>query len=265
VRLYVIAVDEPIYLNPYVRSVIETCGADVVGVAQYRGRAFGGATAPAGRIVSLALLSLLVFSRRNWIRLAAYKTADVLGRLVPVSSSHRLADICRDFRVPLTTIDSANAPEFVQQLRDLSVDVVLHQSPEILRGDILRTPTVGVINRHMASLPAYRGAWPVFWQFVNGEQCFGVTIHKVDEGIDSGDIIVRESVPRLPGDTISSVYERLFARSVQLTHEAIGKLIRREGVIRNDAAGTLCYRTPAAGEVLRFILGRPLAPVRRQV
>ena len=263
-RLYIVAVDDPIYLNPYVRAVIENGGADVVGVAEYRGP-FGGAIGSSGRNLSLALLSLLVFSRRSWIRLAAYKTRDVLGRFVPFPSRHRLADICRDLHVPLATIQSANAPEFVRHLRDLHVDVVLHQSPEILRGDILRTPAVGVINRHMASLPAYRGAWPVFWQFVNGEQYFGVTIHKVDEGIDSGDIIVRESLPRLPGDTISSVYERLFARSSELTHEALGKLRRGEANIRNDAAGTRCYRTPAAGDVLRFMLGRPQAPARRRV
>ena len=114
--------------------------------------------------------------------------------------------------------------------------------------------TFGVINRHMAWLPAYRGAWPVFWQFVKGEQQFGVTIHKLDEAIDTGEILVREAVPRLSGDTISSAYERLFALSPDLTCEALARLGRGEPTIANTGRETLAYRTPTVSEVLRFML-----------
>src|SRR5262249_41687750 len=163
--------DEPVYLNPYVCGVIDRGGADVVGVAVYRPRRVGRVGNRLRRAVSHALLAPLVFSPRDlastvWSRLCA-----VAGR--PTRSS--LPTLCASRGVPCTTVATANAPEFAARLRELDVDVLLHQSPEILRGDVLQAPKIGILNRHLSMLPAYRGAWPLFWQFANGETRLGIT------------------------------------------------------------------------------------------
>ena len=255
--LFIVTVDEPVYLNPYVRGVIDECGADVVGLAVYRPQPRPWTRARIRKTVSQALLACLVFSPGNLARVVWWR----LRALAGFRSGRSLAEICAARGVPCTTLDSANAPEFVARLRQLDVDLLLHQSPEILRADVLRAPKVGVLNRHLSMLPAYRGAWPVFWQFVNDEPQLGVTIHLVDDGIDTGPVLAQAAVEKRAGETVASAHQRLFARSVALTRDAIARLARGERGARPDLASTRCYRTPSPGEVLAFMLGRRRAPV----
>jgi folate-dependent phosphoribosylglycinamide formyltransferase PurN len=260
VNVFIVAIDEPIYLNPYVRGVIASSPAVVVGVAVLR-----PPRRPTSlkRSLSLLMLAWLVFGPARLARLAGLKVLEMLSPILPIATRHRLADICREAGVPVTTIASACGPEFVAELRRLKVDVLIHQTPEILKGDVLRAPTIAVVNRHMAWLPSYRGAWPVFWQFANDERRLGVTIHKVDAGVDTGDIIVRESVERLPSDSIASAYARLFERSVAVTCDALRRLEAGSPLIANGGAGASSYRTPTPAEILRFMLGRSLRSARK--
>jgi len=191
------------------------------------------------------------------LRIASYRVLALIGW----KSRRSLAAICASRGVSCTTLSSANAPDFAGRLRELGVDLLLHQSPEILRGDVLRAPKVGVLNRHLSLLPAYRGSWPVFWQFAHGESRLGVSIHLVDEGIDTGPVVAQAAIDRQPDDTIASAHERLFARAAALTTDAIARLARRERVARTDTASTACYRTPSPSEILAFMFGRRRPPV----
>jgi folate-dependent phosphoribosylglycinamide formyltransferase PurN len=257
VTLFIVTVDEPVYLNPYVRGVMDECGVTVVGVAIYRPPRKPWTLARLRRSISLALLAALVFSPANLARIVWWRVRALLG----FPSGRSLAAICAARGVPCTTLTTANAPEFVATLRSLEVDLLLHQSPEILRGDVLRAPKVGVLNRHLSMLPAYRGAWPVFWQFVNEEPRLGLTIHLVDEGIDTGPVLAQAAIERRPDDTVASAHERLFARAVAVTGEAIARLSRGDAGARPDLAPTIAYRTPSPSEVVAFMLGRRRSPV----
>jgi folate-dependent phosphoribosylglycinamide formyltransferase PurN len=260
VKLFIVAVDEPIYLNPYVGGVIDECGAEVVGVAVYRPAPRAWTRARLRRSVSHLLLACLVFSPANLARLAWVR---LLG-LVGWRSRRSLASMCAARGVPCTRLSTANAPEFAARLRALGVDLLLHQSPEILRGDVLRAPTLGVLNRHLSMLPAYRGSWPVFWQFVNGGSSLGVSIHLVDEGIDTGPVLAQAAVERRADDTIASAHERLFSRAVALTTEAIERLARKETGAHGMEPTAVCYRTPTPTDILAFMLGRRRVPVSLQ-
>ena len=244
------ASDEPVYLVPYVRGVIQECRARIVGV---------GVHAPAKRRISLqrtlcelGLLSMLVLSPRQWWQLAIWKCADALAAIGIGRTRHHLADVCREAGIPLQQVGSVNADAFVAWLREQRVDVLFHQTPEILRAPVLQAPAVAVLNRHMSILPAYRGAWPLFWQFANGETEVGVSFHVVDEGIDSGAIVVQEAVTRRPGESMAAVLARLFERAVPLTCAAFDRLARGkpEG---HAATGGVVYRTPTAGQILRYL------------
>lgn len=256
-KLFIVAVDEPVYLNPYVAGVIDECGVDVAGVAIYRPRAARWTRARLRRKVSLALLAALVFSPANLVRAVWWRLSALMG----AGANRSLAGICAARGVPCAPIASVNAPAFVDRLRTLGVDVLLHQSPEILRADVLRAPAIGVLNRHLSALPAYRGAWPLFWQFVNGEPHLGMTVHLVDEGIDTGPIVAQLTIDRRAGETLASAHERLFAQAVALTKDAIARLARGERGLTPDLQSSVCYRTPSPGEVIGFMLGRRRAPV----
>jgi folate-dependent phosphoribosylglycinamide formyltransferase PurN len=260
-KLFIVSVDEPIYLNPYIGGVIDDCGAEVVGVAVYRPRRRAWTRARVRRTASLGLLACLVFGPLNLARIAWWR----LRALGGVGAGRSLGEVCAARRIPCTTVTSANAREFADRLRALDVDVLLHQSPEILRSDVLRAPKIGVLNRHLSALPAYRGAWPVFWQFVNGEPDLGITMHLVDDGIDTGPVVAQLTLDRRPNETLMSAHERLFARAVELTKEAMARLARGERGTPLAAAATVCYRTPSAAEVLAFMLGRRRAPVSVRV
>jgi len=257
VKLFIVAVDEPIYINPYVRGVIDECGVDVVGVGVYRPRRRAWTRARIRRTVAQALLAPLVFSPANLARTAWWRLGSVAG----AGRGRSLPAICAARGVPCVAIESANASGFVARIRALDVDVLLHQSPEILRGDALGAPRIGVLNRHLSALPAYRGAWPVFWQFVNGERRLGVSIHLVDEGIDTGAVLAQATVDRRADDTIASAHERLFAHAVGLTREALARLSHGDRGEHVQQQETRCYRTPAPAEVIAFMLGRRRSPV----
>ena len=80
---------------------------------------------------------------------------------------------------------------------------------------------MGCINVHASLLPAYRGAAPVNWALINGETVTGVTIMLLDEGMDTGDIILQQPVAILPDDTVATLHDRLAVSGAALLGEAL--------------------------------------------
>jgi folate-dependent phosphoribosylglycinamide formyltransferase PurN len=236
--LFVTAVDEPIYLVPFIRRVIQTCGATVVGVAEVAPRR---SRVSFRRRLSLALLGFLLFTPGQLVRLAWFRLREVAAALGLATTTHRLVDLCRERSIPFRRIESANHPEFTAHLAELGVDVLLNQTSELLREPLLTTPRFGVINRHLSLLPAYRGAWPIFWQFAMREREVGVTIHLVDRGLDTGEILAQSAMPRVPRATMAATVAALFDRSVPLMCEALrtlcGRLRRPRPSRRSGSAG----------------------------
>lgn len=88
--------------------------------------------------------------------------------------------------------DAASCQLFADRLKRIGADLFLVNSYSmILPSDWLTLPPLGTVNVHAALLPAYRGANTLNWVLVNGERETGVTIHFIDEGIDTGDIIMQ--------------------------------------------------------------------------
>ena len=117
---------------------------------------------------------------------------------------------------------SINTPEGLELLRALQPDLlVVAAYGQILSKDVLTVPTRGVINVHASLLPKYRGAAPVAYAILNGETTTGVTIIKVTPGLDSGDMILQESLDIHPTDTTGSLEARLADVGAKLAVEAV--------------------------------------------
>lgn len=102
-----------------------------------------------------------------------------------------------------------NTAEMVTKLKSYQADLfVLSGYNKILKPLIFEIPPLGTINLHGGKLPEYRGAAPINWQIINGESTGGCSIIFVDEGIDTGDIILQERYPISPVDTHASVLEK---------------------------------------------------------
>jgi phosphoribosylglycinamide formyltransferase-1 len=109
-----------------------------------------------------------------------------------------------------TKLDEPAETAFLNALRQAQVDlVVLAGFMRILKGEILRAFAQKVVNIHPALLPAFPGleAWKQALDY--GAKMTGVTVHFVDQGIDTGPIIAQETVPIMPGDTAESLHARI--------------------------------------------------------
>lgn len=117
--------------------------------------------------------------------------------------------------------ESINTPEGLEALRDMRPDLlVVAAYGQILSKDVLQIPTRGTINVHASLLPKYRGAAPVAYAILGGEEQTGVTIIKVTPGLDSGDMILQEATDILPDDTTGTLEARLALLGARLAVEA---------------------------------------------
>jgi methionyl-tRNA formyltransferase len=89
-------------------------------------------------------------------------------------------------------------------------------------------PKHGCVNLHASLLPKYRGAAPIQWAIIRGESVTGVTTMKIDEGLDTGNILLKREVPIQGEDTTETLSERLSGVGADLMLETLPKLIRAE-------------------------------------
>ena len=98
--------------------------------------------------------------------------------------------------------DKIKNTEFIGQLAALKPDLIIVVAfGQFLPKSLLALPPLGCINVHASLLPKYRGAAPIHWAIMNGEKETGVTTMYMDAGMDTGDMILKTTVPILPEET----------------------------------------------------------------
>jgi len=116
--------------------------------------------------------------------------------------------------------------EFVEQLRTLAPDAIIVAAyGQILPKDILTLPKYGCINIHASLLPFYRGAAPINWAIIRGEQKTGITIMQMDEGMDTGATLVQEQVPIEANDTAGTLVEKLSVLGAKMITTALPLIV----------------------------------------
>ena len=116
-------------------------------------------------------------------------------------------------------------PECVEYLRKYNADIIVVVAfGQILPKEILEMPKYGCINVHASLLPAYRGAAPIQWAVINGDKESGVTIMRMDEGLDTGDMINKVIVTLDEKETGGSLFDRLSEAGAKLLVETLPKL-----------------------------------------
>jgi len=127
---------------------------------------------------------------------------------------------------------------FVEQARAFAPDIIVAAYyPKIFPKPLIDLPRLGAFNVHPGDLPHYRGTFAIPWTILNGEKEFAVTLHRIDEGVDSGDIVVKKRHAVGPDETGFGLYVRAMHLCADLVIESFDGL----------AAGTL-GRTPQTGE-----------------
>ena len=133
-------------------------------------------------------------------------SALVVHHKTQVSSSYSLCGLARQLKIPVFDPLNVNDPEFIETLKIIKPDLfVLSGYNPILKKEILAIPSKGSINLHGGRLPQYRGGSPINWQIINGEKQGACSILFVDEGIDTGDLLIEEFYEIGPDETAGEI------------------------------------------------------------
>jgi methionyl-tRNA formyltransferase len=124
----------------------------------------------------------------------------------------------RALSLPILQPAKIRDPQAIEQIRALVPDVIVVMAyGQILPRDVLEIPKIACLNLHASLLPRWRGAAPIQAAVVAGDQETGITVMYMDEGLDTGDILLQHKLDILPTDTGGSLHERL----AQIAPEAL--------------------------------------------
>lgn len=144
-------------------------------------------------------------------------------------------------------------PEFLESIRALEPDLIVTAAyGRILTKSVLDVPRLGCINVHASLLPKYRGAAPIQWAVINGDEKTGITTMFMDEGMDTGDILLTREIPIPPDMTSGELFDKLKILGAEVLLETLealesGTLVRTPQ--DNSKAVTIPMITKEIGQI----------------
>lgn len=130
----------------------------------------------------------------------------------------------RQLGLPVLEVEDLRDTAFHERLRSLEADLFVVVAFRILPDAVLEIPGGGTINLHASLLPRYRGAAPIHWAVLNGEEETGCTVFFVQSEVDTGKILLQESTPIGPEETTGDLYERLKKMGAKLLVESVDRI-----------------------------------------
>lgn len=161
--------------------------------------------------------------------------------------------------VPFLPCKDVNSVTFLNEIEKYKSDLFISMSfNQILKKEIISFPRLGFINCHAGALPFYRGRNPLNWALINGEGSFGITVHYIDEGIDTGDIIEQRLFPITLIDNYASLLVKAISECANVLHSATLKIhhnnVRRIKQTDIHPIGTYFGMRTVGDEVIDFNL-----------
>lgn len=144
--------------------------------------------------------------------------------------------------VPVHQPEKIDTEEVKEKIFDLAPEaIVVAAYGKILPKWLVEHPPRGSINVHASLLPKYRGAAPINWAIINGETCTGITIMRMDEGMDTGDIVLQRSASIGPEETAGELEQRLAELGAELLAEALRLIEKSEAEFRKQDHAQATY------------------------
>jgi len=181
-----------------------------------------------------------------------YKILSTISPLIKSERMYSIKSVAKKYSVPIYFQKDINDPKFLETLRGLNPDIITFASPQIVRSDLLKVPKIGCVNVHSALLPKYRGVYPMFWALLNNEKEVGVSVHFMDEKIDTGEIISQQKIEVDDNDTFESLYMKAIKIIPNLLLKAFDNIETDAPLIKNDATGATYFSYPKKDDVKRF-------------
>lgn len=141
------------------------------------------------------------------------------------SEDPTIGKIAASHDLPCFSHPNVNSSEFLSMIAEYDPDILVSMSfNQIFKSAILQVTPQGVINCHAGALPFYRGRNPLNWVLINGEESFGITVHYMDEGIDTGDIILQRHYPIAEEDDYATLLTRAEQACATILYDAVMSL-----------------------------------------
>ena len=129
------------------------------------------------------------------------------------------------YNIPVYQPRRVREAECIEELRKYNADImVVVAFGQILPKEILEMAPYGCVNVHASLLPKYRGSAPIQWAIINGEEVTGVTTMQMDEGLDTGDMLLKTEIPIEEKETGGSLFDKLAAAGAKLCVETLEAL-----------------------------------------
>ena len=148
-----------------------------------------------------------------------------------------------------------NSAEFIHIVKEYDCDLFVSLSfNQIFREEIIGVPKGGIINCHAGKLPFYRGRNVLNWVLINDEPEFGITVHFIDEGIDTGDIILQRKFPIREQDDYNSLLEVAYEECAKILYDSVKLIITNtfKVISQNeiDPNGSYCRMRKMGDEII---------------
>jgi len=255
-NIFIITMDDPVQTKSFISKIIKKRKDDIVGLAMSKGDRL---TIQKNKskyeyLVSLLLIMGLFSFLKNSFITVAHKIKKYLHSILPsVLKDPTVKGVAENYGIKTWQINTPNNNDFLKDLREINIDVIINQSQNILKSDLLAIPRIGVINRHNALLPKNRGRLTPFWVLYKGEKETGVSIHFVTEKIDAGEIIVQKRFSVEKQDNFNTIVKKNYKLATMAMLEALVKLEKGENdFIKNEGSLATYNSTPTLKEAWEF-------------
>lgn len=159
------------------------------------------------------VLKIGLFGALNGIKMRRWYSRDV-SKYCDIKNAR---EFCSSHGIPFKNVPHTNSEETQQLFKESGAEVGLSLGNGYISRKVFSIPRYGMLNVHHEILPQYQNAQSIIWQLYNGSRETGYTIHKIDQAIDTGEIVLQEKMPIIfretLADTVAYNYARLFDAS----------------------------------------------------
>ena len=163
-------------------------------------------------------------------------------------------------RITKVETPSLHNQSTLEQVRQFQPDLGIALAAPILRPELFEIPRRGTINLHKGKVPDYRGMPPAFWEFWHDEESVGCTIHRIERGLDTGDVLLAESVSRQQFSTVAGMQLMLDELGVAMMAKAVRLIAEDQATWTPQQTGGATYTTPTLKQ--SATMARKHGPVR---
>lgn len=252
-KVLFITQDDPFYVREFFDELCtaDRSGLDIAGIA----------IAPAMNkktVFALARQMLDFYGPFDFVRMGLRFVFAKIGARLPAvlrgKRTYSVAQAGENARINVFQVANVNDINFVNSMSENGIDVIVSvAAPQIFRDDLINAPRLACINIHNAKLPEYKGMLPNFWQMYDGRRSVGATVHRINDAIDEGSILLQDETEILPDESLDSLIRRTKRKGVALVLRVLKKMAKGPvDTIKTPDVAASYHTFPTRSDVIEF-------------